>query len=288
MMIPGLAYLLINNYIPLPGLMLAFKKYNYSLGMWKSPFNGVDNFKFLFVSNEVKTVIRNTLLYNLAFIVLGTIVAVMVAVFLSQITNKLFRKITQTIILIPYLISMVIVAYMVFALLSMDRGLLNSIITSLGGQPISWYTEAKYWPIILVLVNLWKGFGYSSVIYYTTILGIDISLYEAASVDGAGKWKQFTHITLPSIRLTIITLVLLSVGKIFYSDFGLFYQVPMNSGPIHSVTSTVDTFVYNALMTMNDIGRSAAAGFMQAICGFVLIFAVNKLVGKIDSESALF
>lgn len=288
MMVPGLLYLIINNYIPLPGLQLAFKKYNYSLGMWKSPFNGVDNFKFLFVSNEAKNVIVNTILYNLAFIILGTVFAVMVAVFMSMMTNKIFQKLTQTIILIPYLISMVIVAYMVFALLSMDRGLLNHLIRSLGGETISWYTESKYWPFILVIVNLWKGFGYSSVIYYTTILGIDPALYEAAAVDGAGRWRQFTHVTLPSIRLTIITLTLLSVGKIFYSDFGLFYQVPMNSGPIHGVTSTVDTFVYNALMTMNDLGRSAAAGFMQAVCGFILIMAVNTLVKKIDSDSALF
>ena len=259
MMIPGLAYLVINNYIPLPGLVLAFKQYNYSLGMWKSPFSGLDNFKFLFISKETGIAIRNTLLYNVVFIILVNVVAIMTAVLLNDIRSKWFRKVSQTLVLIPYLLSMVIVSYMVFALLSMDKGMLNSLIKSAGGKPVQWYMQPKYWPLILTSVNTWKNFGYSTIIYYTTIIGTDPAIYEAAAVDGAGRWQQFLHVTLPSLKLMIITMVMLAVGRIFYSDFGLFYQVPMNSGPIHNATTTIDTYVYNALINLNDIGRSAAA-----------------------------
>lgn len=288
MMLPGLAYLIVNNYMPMPGLILAFKKYNYGLGIWKSPFNHFENFGFLLKSPEIKTILRNTILYNLVFIVLGNIMAVAVATLLSFVSSKFMRKLYQTIYLIPYLISIVIVSYMVFGFLSTDRGLINHMIMNTGGTAVSWYTTPKYWPLILTVVNLWKGFGYTSIIYFTTILGIDPSLNEAARIDGASNWKVFQYVTLPSLKITIITMVMLNIGRIFYSDFGLFYQVPMNSGPLLNITSTLDTYVYRALLTLNDLGRSAVTGFLQSVCGFILIVVTNALVKRIDEESSLF
>ena len=286
MMIPGTIYLIVNNYIPMAGLVLAFKKFNYQLGMWKSPWNGISNFKFLFMGSDAFNMIRNTIVYNLVFIVLGTLLAIAVAIFLNAVPGTRSKKTYQTIILIPYLISIVIVSYIGFAFMSQESGFLNN--TLLKENPVSWYTTPSVWPFILVFIYLWKSFGYNSIIYYATIIGIDPSLFEAAEIDGASKWKQVLHITLPSLKTTIITLTLLSIGRIFYSDFGLFYQVPMNSGPLIDVTNTIDTYVYRALLTLNDVGRSSAAGFLQSILGFVIVWLTNFVVKKVDSENALF
>ena len=286
MMIPGFAYLIINNYIPMAGLVLAFKKFNYGLGMWKSPWNGISNFKFLFMGKDAIVIIRNTILYNLAFIILGTVLAITVAILLNSIPSMKAKKTYQTIILIPYLISIVIVSYIGFAFMSQESGFINKHI--LTENPVAWYTTPKYWPFILIFIHLWKGFGYNSIIYYATIIGIDTSLFEAADIDGATKWQQVLHITLPSLKSTIITLTLLSIGRIFYSDFGLFYQVPMNSGPLMDVTNTIDTYVYRALITLNDVGRSSAAGFLQSILGFIIVYLSNLAVNKIDKDNALF
>lgn len=287
MMLPGSIYLIINNYIPMGGLVLAFKKYNYQLGMWKSPWNGLKNFKFLTMGSDAVKMIRNTLGYNLIFIVLGTVLAIVVAILLNEVTSSKAKKTYQTLILIPYLISTVIVSYIVYAFLSQDNGFINNTILG-ADHAVSWYTEPKYWPFILTFVSMWKSFGYSSIIYYATIIGIDTTYYEAAAIDGAGKLRQIFSVTLPCLKPTIITLVLLSVGRIFYSDFGLFYQIPMNSGTLLDVTQTIDTYVYRALLASNDIGRSAAAGFLQSILGFILVFSANLVVNRIDKENALF
>ena len=183
---------------------------------------------------------------------------------------------------------MVVVSYIVFGFLSQENGFLNKILVAMGKDPVSWYTTSKYWPFILVFVNLWKGFGYSSILYYATVIGSDSSLYEAATVDGANRWKQVWHVTLPGLRGTIITMVLLSIGRMFYSDFGLFYQVPMRSGLISSVTDTIDVFVYKGLTQLNDVGRASAAGFLQSVLGFVLVLTANFIVRKIDEDNALF
>lgn len=288
MMIPGFVYLIINNYIPMAGLVIAFKRFDYSLGMWSSPWAGLSNFTYLFKTNDALNIMRNTVCYNLVFIFLGHLVAVIVAIMLNFLKGKMNKKIYQTLILIPYLISMVVVSYIVFGFLSQENGFLNKVIESFGGQPISWYTQAKYWPFILTIVNLWKGFGYSSIIYYATVISIDSSLYEAATVDGANVWKQIWHVTLPGLKGTIITMVLLAIGRMFYSDFGLFYQVPMRSGLISSATDTIDVYVYKALTQLNDVGRASAAGFLQSILGFILVLTANFVVRKIDEENALF
>lgn len=288
MMIPGLVYLFINNYLPISGLVLAFKKFDYSKGIWKSNWVGLKNFKFLFQTRDAWLITRNTLGYNFVFILLGTVLAVTVAIMLNSVRSMWAKKTYQTLILIPYLISMVVVSYIVFAFLSQENGLINSLRQSLGDDKISWYSKPKYWPYILVIVHLWKGFGYNSIIYFATVIGIDTSLYEAAVVDGAGKWAQIWHITLPGLRSTIVTMVLLSIGRVFYSDFGLFYQVPMNAGPLADVTTTIDVYVYKGLTLTNDIGRASAAGFYQSICGFILVMCANLIVRKIDKENALF
>lgn len=266
---------------------MAFKKYNYSLGILKSPWVGLSNFKYLFMGSDAGIMVRNTVGYNMVFIVLGTILAITVAILLNNVPGVKTKKAYQTLILIPYLISMVIVSYIVYAFLSQDNGFINN--TLLGKEnSISWYTSPQYWPFILTIVYLWKSFGYSSIIYYATIIGIDTTYYEAASIDGASSFKQVFYITIPCLKPTIITLTLLSIGRIFYSDFGLFYQVPMQSGPLMNVTQTIDTYVYRALLSLNDVGRSAAAGFMQSLLGFVLVFSANLSVNKIDKENALF
>ncbi len=284
MMLPGIIYLFINNYLPIGGLSLAFKRYNYGLGVQDSPWCGLSNFKFLFGTNDALIILRNTIGYNTVFIILGTIFAITVAIVLNEIRGELPKKVYQIFILIPYLVSMIIVSYIVYALLSSNSGYINHLF----GININWYISPQYWPYILVIVYLWKSFGYNSIIYYATVIGIDSALYEAAVVDGASRWQRIWHITLPGLRSTIITLTLLAIGKVFYSDFGLFYQVPMNSGMLYDATTTIDVYVYQGLLLLNDVGRSAAAGFFQSICGFIMVLTANMIVRKIDKENALF
>ncbi len=289
MMVPGLAYLFINNYIPMAGIVIAFKQVNFRLGILKSPWVGFDNFKFLFTTSDAWVITRNTLGYNILFIILTPVIAIAIAVLLNEMTSKMSKKVYQTVILVPYLISMVVVSYLVYGLLSTDTGFINnSVLGAFGASPVSWYSSPQYWPVILVLVHIWKSFGYSTIIYYATLVGIDKTYYEAAAIDGATRWQQFTHVTLPGLKSTIITLTLLSVGRIFYSDFGLFYQVPMNSGPLFDATNTIDTYVYRGLMQSNNIGMSSAAGFYQSVVGFILVLTANLVVSKISKEDALF
>lgn len=286
MMLPGLLYLFINNYMPMYGLIIAFKQVNFSLGIWDSPWVGLSNFKFLFATDDAWIITRNTLLYNIAFIIINTVVGIFFAILITGVTNKKAKKVYQSAILVPYLMSIVIVSYIVYAFLSAENGLLNN--TILKNNPINWYQEAKYWPVILVIVNTWKGIGYGCLIYISALNGIDPSLYEAASLDGAGKLQQIKHIMLPSLKGTIITLTLLNIGRIFYSDFGLFYQVPQNSGQLYATTNVIDTYVYRALLQLGNTGMSAAAGFYQSIVGFILVMTSNLVVRKISKENALF
>lgn len=289
MFLPGAIYLLINNYIPMAGLVIAFKQVNWNKGILKSPWVGFSNFEYLFKTKEAWNITRNTLGYNIVFIILGTVIAIAVAILLNEITSMVLKKTYQTVILLPYLISMVVVSYLVYAMLSSENGFVNlSILRPLGKQEISWYTESKYWPAILIIIYIWKTFGYNCILYYATLVGIDRGYYEAAVIDGASRWQQIRHITLPELVPTIITLTLMSIGKIFYSDFGLFYQVPMDSGPLYDVTNTIDTYVYRGLIRQNNVGMSSAAGFYQSVIGFVLVLLANYAVRRISKESALF
>ena len=289
MFLPGAIYLLINNYIPMAGLVIAFKQVNWNKGILKSPWVGFSNFEYLFKTKEAWNITRNTLGYNIIFIILGTVIAIAVAILLNEITSMMLKKTYQTVILLPYLISMVVVSYLVYAMLSSENGFVNlSILRPLGKQEISWYTESKYWPAILIIIYIWKTFGYNCILYYATLVGIDRGYYEAAVIDGASRWQQIRHITLPELVPTIITLTLMSIGKIFYSDFGLFYQVPMDSGPLYDVTNTIDTYVYRGLIRQNNVGMSSAAGFYQSSIGFVLVLLANYAVRRISKENALF
>lgn len=289
MMAPGLLYLLVNNYLPMAGLVIAFKNINFSTGILKSPWCGLDNFKFLFTTKDALVITRNTLLYNFAFILVNTLMGILIALLISEIRNKRAKTVYQSSVLLPFLMSYVIVSYIVFAFCSGDNGMLNkSILPALRLDIVNWYSEPKRWPFILILVNCWKNVGYGTLIYIAGIAGIDSSYYEAASLDGATKIQQIRTITLPALLPSIITLTLLSIGRIFYSDFSLFYQVPMNSGTLYATTQTIDTYVYRGLLTLGNVSMSSAAGFYQSCVGFILVMASNLIVKKISPDNALF
>ena len=289
MMLTALLYLLINYYIPMAGMVIAFKKLNFAKGIWASPWAGLKNFKFLFASKDAWIITRNTLLYNIAFILVNMVVGIAIAILITEIRNTKLKKIYQSAILLPFLMSMVILSYIVYALLSAENGLVNnSILPLFHIDPIQWYQKPKYWPAILIIANCWKGVGYGCLIYIASLIGIDPSFYEAARLDGASKWQEITKITLPSLVPTIITLLLLSIGRIFYSDFGLFYQVPMNSGVLVSTTNVIDTYVYRALIEQGNISMSSAAGVYQSLVGFCVVMLSNWIVRKVDKDQALF
>lgn len=293
MALPGFIWMIFFFYIPVLGNIVAFKDFRYSpdgflASLKNSPWIGFDNFKFLFSSSDAYLITRNTLLYNIAFILIGLVCAILFAVVLSEIRSRKMIKIYQTSMLLPYFLSWVIIGYFVYAFLSPDKGVLNSMITSFGGEAINWYNEPKYWPFILIVLGVWKSVGYSSIIYFAAIMGINPTYYEAAMVDGATKWQQIRHVTLPQLIPLITILSILSVGNIFKADFGLFYQVTRNSGVLYEVTSVLDTYVYNGLANTGDIGMAAAAGLYQSVVGCVLLIAANAVVRKLDDSSALF
>ncbi len=232
---------------------------------------------------------RNTILYNLVFIVLGTVAAIFIAILMCELGERMRVKIFQSCLLLPNLLSWVVIGIIGFAFLSADTGFINNtILRTMGKESVSWYMQPNVWPLILVLVFLWKNAGYQSIIYMASISGFDKSIYEAASIDGASKLKQIFSITLPMLVPTITILTLMAVGRIFFSDFGLFYQVPQDSGALYAVTQTIDTYVYRGLMQSNNVGMAAAAGFYQSVIGFVLVVAANAVVKKINPENALF
>lgn len=289
MVIPEIIYLIINNYLPMFGLIIAFKDVNFTKGIWASDWVGFKNFEYLFKTSDAMLITRNTILYNSAFIIINLIIAVGVAILLNEVKKKLFARFYQSVILIPYLISMVIVGYLVLAMLSGETGYINKqILPMLGMDPISWYSEAKYWPYILTFVNIWKHVGYLCVIYLAAIIGIDPEYYEAARIDGASKWQQITNITIPLIAPVIVIMTLLQIGRIFYSEFGLFYQVPLDTGALFPTTNVIDTYVYRALLRLGDIGMSSAAGLYQSVVGFILVLISNYVVSKRNSDNALF
>lgn len=291
MLVPGIIYLFINNYIPMFGIVVAFKKFNVNDGLFRSPWAQplLSNFEYLLSSKDAAVIFRNTLLYNIVFILVNMLIGIALAIFISDILRERFKKIYQSAILLPFLISIVVVSYIVFAFLSHENGMINkSLLIPAGRAPVQWYNDPTWWPLILVVVNCWKSVGYGTLIYIAAIAGIDKSFYEAAELDGASKWQQIKRITLPCLRPAIITILILSIGRIFYSDFGLFYQVPQNSGSLFSVTNTIDTYVYRALISSGGIGRSSAAGVFQSIIGFVLVVTSNLIIRKTSPENAIF
>lgn len=289
MMVPSLVYLLINNYLPMLGLIIAFKNVNFKKGILGSDWAGFSNFKYLFATQDAWIITRNTLLYNIVFIIVHTSLAVCLAIILSELTAKKSKRFYQSVTLLPYLISMVIISYLVNAFLSTDTGFINNtVMPLLGLEKVSWYTDAGRWPFILVIVDAWKNVGYLSIIYYSAVIGVDREYLECAALEGATKMQQIRKIILPLISPVITIMVLLAIGKIFYSDFGLFYQVPMDSGPLYPTTNVISTYVYRGLMQLGDIGMSSAAGLYQSVVGFILVLLSNLVVRKLNPENALF
>ena len=289
MTFPGIIYFFFNNYLPMFGILIAFKNINYAKGIWASDWVGFKNFEFLFSTEDAFIITRNTILYNLVFILLNVTLAVLIALLLNEIRRKFLARLYQSIILLPILLSAVILGYLVFSFLSIEYGFVNKLILEpLGISAISWYSEPKYWPYILVIVYAWKSMGYASIIYLAAIIGIDSEYYDAAKLDGAGRWQQMRSITIPLITPVIVILTILAIGKVFYADFGLFYQVTLNSGAIMSTTNVIDTYVYRALLQMGDVGMASAAGLYQSVLGFFLVLGTNYIAGKINEENALF
>lgn len=289
MLLPGVLYLLVNNYLPMLGIVIAFKDVNFAKGILGGDWVGFRNFEYLFKTVDAFQITRNTLLYNGAFIVINNAVAILIALLLNEVRSKFLSRLYQSAVLLPYLISMVIVGYLAFSLLSIENGFINkSLLPLMGVEPVAWYGEARHWPYILTIVNVWKNAGYLSVIYFAAVIGIDREMYEAAEIDGAGKLRQAFGITIPMIAQVVAVMTLLQIGRIFYADFGLFYQVPMDAGAIQSTTNVIDTYVYRSFMNLGDIGMSSAAGLYQSLVGFVLVILSNLAVRRVDRESALF
>ena len=281
-------YLIINNYLPMIGIIIAFKDYRFDLGVFGSAWSGLDNFRYLLATQDAWIITRNTLGFNLIFIALDILIPVTLAVLFNELRGKFKAKIYQTVMLFPYFLSMILVSYLIYALLSPANGFVNMrVLPALGIEPVRWYLEVKAWPFILPMTHVWKTAGYTTIMYLASITSIDPVYYEAIAIDGGGKWKQIRYITLPFLQPLIIILALLAVGRIFTSDFGLFYQVPMNSGALFRVTNVIDTYVYRALLQTNDIGMASAAGFYKAVMGFALVMISNAVIRRINPEWAL-
>lgn len=292
MALPGAIWLILFFYIPVAGNVVAFKDFHYYPGgflesLKESEWVGFANFEFLFKSSNAYIITRNTLLYNLSFIIFGTLAAVVIAVIFSELRSKKMVKFFQTSMLFPHFISWIIISYFVYAFLSPEKGLFNNLFFSTG-EGINWYNETQYWPFILIFLGIWKTLGYNSIIYFASIMGINPTYYEAAMVDGASKWQQIKHVTLPQLMPLISILTILAVGNIFRADFGLFYQIPQNSGSLYNVTSVLDTYIFNGLTSSGDIGMAAAAGLYQSVVGCILVVATNLFARKFDEESSLF
>ena len=287
MAIPAIVLLFIFCYIPMVGLVLAFKNYKIGLGIMGSPWVGIANFKFFFESSDAVRVIRNTLGYNAMFIVFGTIVQIILAIMLSIVTNKKALKFYQTSMFLPYFLSWVAVAYMALTLLDFNSGVFNTALRGLGMDPVSWYSEASKWPPIIVVANIWKMSGYQILVYYTAILNIDSELYDAAKIDGCTTLQTIKNVVLPMLKQTVIIFTILAIGNIFRGDFGLFYSLPQSNAALLSTTDVVDTYIYRTLVQTGDVGISSAVGMIQSIVGFILVLATNIIVSKIDKDSSL-
>ena len=285
MALPGVLILFFFDYMAMGGLVLAFKNFDYRLGIWSSPWSGIENFRFLIASRSTFfTLTRNTLMYYVIFTVTGMILEISLAIAMDQLVFKRIGKVMQSIFVIPVFISFTAVQFIVYAFLSTDMGMINHLF----GVSVRWYLEAKYWPVILTIVKLWSGTGYGAVLFMSVLAGIDPGLYEAAQMDGAGKWQQIWHITLPLLKPMVTIMLLLSVGGVLHSDTGLFYQVTRNSGSLYDTTQVLDSYILNAVFHNADFGFTAAASFFQSVVGTMLILLANMAVRRINPDDSLF
>ena len=288
MALPAAALLFIFSYVPIVGLIIAFKDYRYNLGFLGSEWVGFKNFEFFFKSNDAWRVLRNTIGLNALFIGITLIISVALALMMNEIRSRITIKVVQTIMFFPYFMSWVVVGYLLYAYLHHDYGLLNQILNFFGLESISWYARAQYWPFILTFMYAWKMAGYYAVVYYAGLMGIDDTYYEAAALDGASRWQMVWKITLPLLRSVIIVMVILQIGRIMYADFGLFFNLTRDQGALYATTDVLDTYIYRALRVTGNIGISSAVGCFQAVVGFLMIMGTNLVVRRIDKESALF
>lgn len=288
--IPAVVLTLVFKYLPMAGIVIAFKDYRPMLGIFGSPWNGLENFEFFFRSPLIWKVTRNTLLYNLSFIVLTPIVSVSLAIMMYEIAKSFYIKLYQTVLFVPFFMSWVVVSIMLYAFLNTQSGLLNQVLVGMFGiDAISWYTQAELWPFVIVFMYLWKNVGYATVIYYAGLMGIDPQLYEAAEIDGAGRWQRTLRITLPMLSQLVIIMAILAIGRIFFADFGLFYQLPLQSGSLLPTTDVINYFTYRALVEVRDYGMGAAVGFYQSLMGMILLLITNYLARRISGgEKGLF
>ena len=285
--LPGIILIFLFGYLPLFGLVIAFKNVDYSKGIWASDWVGLKNFEFFFKSNDALRVTRNTLVMNALFIVFTLIVSVSVAIMLYYVGRRMLR-VTQTVLFLPYLISWVVASYALEAFIDARYGVVNQFLNFLGLKNINFYYLPKWWYLIIVICYIWKSAGYYSILYYTRLLSVDPSLYEAAEIDGASTWQKIRFITLYILRPLIIMLCLIQIGNIFYSDFGMYYFLTKDNGMLYSVTDVIDTYIFRALKTVNDPGMGAAVGLFQSLMGFILVLASNAVAKKIDEEGAIY
>lgn len=288
MTLPGIAVIFVFSYLPMGGIVIAFQDFNPIKGITGSPFVGLDNFKFFIESNDTIKVILNTLFLNTLFILCGTLMSVVIAVMFSEVSGKWFKRVSQTLVTLPNFLSWTVIAMFSVSLFSSDTGMINKILEVFGIAPISFFSEPGYWPLILVLLKVWQGAGFGSIVYLATITGINPDIYESASIDGASKWDKIRFITLPLLKPTIILMLLLAMGGIFYGDFGMIYALVGRNVSLYPTTDVIDTYVYRALMDLGDMSMAAAVGFFQSLVGFILVFSVNMIARKFNPESALF
>lgn len=288
MMLPAVLYLFVFNYIPMGGIIIAFKDFQYDKGVFGSPFVGFKNFEFFFKTQDAWKITFNTLYLNALFIFFSLVVAVCLALLLFEITNKKAVKLYQTTMILPHFLSWVVVGYMVYAFLSPEYGFINTVLRKLGMEEIQWYSTPEYWPTILTFSNVWKCAGMSCITYYAGLMGIDSEYYEAASLDGANKLQQAWYISLPSIKPLMIILTIMALGKIFRADFGMFYNLTRDIGVLYPTTDVIDTYIFRSLKTLGDINMSAAVGVFQSVVGFVTILIANWIVKKDDPDNAIF
>ncbi len=289
MCLPAILFFIVFSYIPMPGIYLAFIKYNYAKGIFKSPFVGLDNLRFLTLSGDLWVLIRNTVLYNLGFIITSNLVQITMALLLNEIRNQKFRKLTQSVMILPHFISYVLVGLFVYTLLNYDYGVLNVVRTTFGLDKIATYSEPGIWPATILLVNLWKGVGYGTIVYFAALMGIDSEMLQAAEIDGASTWQRNYYIILPCLKPTVIILILLSVGGIFCGNFGLFYNlIGGNNIALFKTTDIIDTYVYRAMINNFQFSSASAVSLVQSVLGFFLVLGTNAVVKKIEPEYSLF
>ena len=288
MCVPAVLFFFLFNYVPLPGIWVAFVKYNYRDGIFGSKFVGLQNFEFLLSSGKLLSLTKNTILYNIAFILLGNFLAVFVAILLNEMQSKMFKKVSQTIMFLPYFISQVLVGILVFNLLNYDTGFVNGILTSLGLERWQPYSDPKVWPVLLVVIYLWQQTGYNSVVYFASIMGIDGEMMEAAKVDGANGFQRIRYIILPSLKPTIVILLLFALGGIVKGNFGLFYNIVGTNPILYETTDIIETYVYRATTTDFNFMTASAVGLYQSVVGFAIVMVVNYVVKKIEPDYSLF